>query len=395
MTASDEEIVAWIKEVRAGGYPSLDDPMFKDLDDMDIAHIIDIMGTLFQNDRTEDSEGVSASYPADFRVRFMNDGGSNSKLGKVGDFSTFPITTCPKGVNCSLHFRKNKRVKGSSLCYAVGAIRSYAVGNTYTWLRNTFITYHSQFVGILDNEIKRSGIKCVRISVGGDLYSAKYVQDLFEIARRNPEVIFYTYTKFDRAYEGKPSNFYLNMSMDMFRGPPEAVPKQYDNVTCVVPEFITNRRGHINCPNQVTEHKWGGQSIDPSSTSTRGEKRYNANADPSKIITCFQCQHCFKPLGLVIYFRFHHPFVLLSKEERAKWDTYEKLLSPPLAVNPKLHPEDALEILAWIEDNPRASEKMGWTPESLWGQYFDLDTIRVTIEELEQDLASAERKVIP
>ena len=51
------------------------------------------------------------------------------------------------------------------------------------------------FVDLITAEIKALNIGAVRIHDSGDYYSQKYVAKWIEIAKRNPDVTFYSYTK--------------------------------------------------------------------------------------------------------------------------------------------------------------------------------------------------------
>ena len=56
-------------------------------------------------------------------------------------------------------------------------------------------TKQADFVDRMVHDIKNSGKKIIRIHTAGDFFSAKYTADWVKIAKQNPEVAFYAYTR--------------------------------------------------------------------------------------------------------------------------------------------------------------------------------------------------------
>lgn len=115
---------------------------------------------------------------------------TNSKLAKSG-ISTWGIPafksasgklTCPGAKDC---------VKG---CYARQGF--YVMPNVRKAQEERLALSESpEFVQTIVDEIKRRGIKRLRIHDSGDFYSLTYLRRWFEIAKACPETHFYAYTK--------------------------------------------------------------------------------------------------------------------------------------------------------------------------------------------------------
>lgn len=71
------------------------------------------------------------------------------------------------------------------------------------------------FIDAIDDEIKRRGVKRLRIHDSGDFYNGKYLMKWIEIINRNPQTKFYAYTKMIKLFKGwenqsrLPSNFHV------------------------------------------------------------------------------------------------------------------------------------------------------------------------------------------
>ena len=86
------------------------------------------------------------------------------------------------------------------------------------YARNFKLTRDSEkFIDAIDSEINRRKITNVRIHASGDFYNEKYMSAWFRIARMNPSVKFYAYTKmismFKRNYYFVPDNFKVIFSL--------------------------------------------------------------------------------------------------------------------------------------------------------------------------------------
>lgn len=92
------------------------------------------------------------------------------------------IKTCPNAATCA---------KG---CYAVTGL--YRLPRNQRILKERFnLSLSNKFVQVMTDEIKRRRILRLRIHDSGDFYSKEYLEKWLKIARENPGVEFYTYTK--------------------------------------------------------------------------------------------------------------------------------------------------------------------------------------------------------
>lgn len=122
--------------------------------------------------------------------------GNDKKSGKI---------TCPFAGSCF------------KLCYAKKG--NYRFGNVQRGLSNRYeATKQENFIELMNKElakVKKDKQTYVRIHDSGDFYSPSYFQKWLEIARLNPSVRFYAYTKshsFIRGIE-LPENFDLIFSL--------------------------------------------------------------------------------------------------------------------------------------------------------------------------------------
>lgn len=93
----------------------------------------------------------------------------------------------------------------------------YARKGSYTW-KNTVLKYENNyklskkdnFIDIIQDEINRKRkITHIRVHSSGDYYSPKYLNKWVTLAKNNPSIIFYSYTKSIPLVNkiNKPSNF--------------------------------------------------------------------------------------------------------------------------------------------------------------------------------------------
>jgi len=80
----------------------------------------------------------------------------------------------------------------------------YASKGAYTWLPaqnkhnlNYKLSQQENFTELIQNDIdsKRKKITHIRLHSAGDFYSVKYLLKWLEIADKNPDIVFYAYTK--------------------------------------------------------------------------------------------------------------------------------------------------------------------------------------------------------
>lgn len=108
----------------------------------------------------------------------------NGKLGRsICHFDLPAVTTCP-----------GRSSVCERVCYARRhRFRTRAVQRRLRWcLRQSRRT---DFTDRMVGEIRRTGAIVVRIHVSGDFYSADYASKWLEVARRQPGVRFYCYTR--------------------------------------------------------------------------------------------------------------------------------------------------------------------------------------------------------
>lgn len=93
-------------------------------------------------------------------------------------------------------------------CYAQKGAYNY--GNVHPVFEERYnATKREDFVEVMCAEIKKKKPQYVRVHDSGDYYSNAYIDKWFEIARRNPDVRFYSYTKSIPLFEGRviPHNY--------------------------------------------------------------------------------------------------------------------------------------------------------------------------------------------
>lgn len=134
---------------------------------------------------------------------------SNSKLGHVANFSLTPVETCPASVPCK-----------DDGCYAKISYNQYP-DVKLAWDKNTkLIKEHPEWlVRDVDNFLQKGPGKKLnkfRWHVAGDLISDAHLQSIIQIAKDNPGVLFWLYTKnYDLVakYKGQnPSNLVIILS---------------------------------------------------------------------------------------------------------------------------------------------------------------------------------------
>lgn len=108
----------------------------------------------------------------------------NTKMGPIPSFSLMPVTTCAKGVKCT---------KG---CYAIKMIRRFKATRN-AWARNTAIVEKdiAGFVCQVHGWLSIYQPRAFRIHVGGDFVSEAYLTAWIVIAKANPKVKFFAFTK--------------------------------------------------------------------------------------------------------------------------------------------------------------------------------------------------------
>ena len=92
----------------------------------------------------------------------------------------------------------------------------YARKGAYIWsnVKPAFekryeLTKTKEFISVMSNEIRKKKADYIRIHDSGDMYSKAYLYKWLEIAKRNPDVRFYTYTNMVKMFKAitLPDNF--------------------------------------------------------------------------------------------------------------------------------------------------------------------------------------------
>jgi len=138
----------------------------------------------------------------------LSDGNSKLKKSGIVSFNLIPIVHCPLAGSCK------------AFCYATVGQQAFASG-VKRRAAAFKATLAPDFVQQMHSEVQRwkRKIKAVRVHDSGDFYSMQYLQDWLEIARLNPDVKFYAYSKslpfIHRAYDQGlvPPNFRLIQSV--------------------------------------------------------------------------------------------------------------------------------------------------------------------------------------
>ena len=160
---------------------------------------------LKQNEKMQHSNGELEQF---FNIGFaaLTGVAVDEKAGKL-----IIVNTCPGAGSCKVDCFA---MKGGKVQFKNAWISD---GRILTYLLNDPKGFKAQ----LDSEIKkeeRAGDKggytvTVRWHDAGDFFSPEYIQLAFDIARANPDVKFYAYTKIaNAALADKPGNFIINWS---------------------------------------------------------------------------------------------------------------------------------------------------------------------------------------
>jgi hypothetical protein len=162
----------------------------------------------------------------------------NSKLSKVIAIFDLPaIKTC---VNCELC---------KNTCYAMKAQRMYK--HTKAFRDNNYNeSLKESFVDKINMELmqlRKKGIKYIRIHSSGDFYSNEYLNKWIKIAELNRDLIFYSYTK---AYKTKqlflPDNLIIHQSYFEIDNKPYI---NYDNIENII--ILKDKIDGYICPDTL------------------------------------------------------------------------------------------------------------------------------------------------
>lgn len=131
----------------------------------------------------------------------------NSKLGEnIFNFSISRDSCLHKTESCDKY------------CYAKKG--NYAYRNVKKGLQKNFdLTKQENFIDLISAQITllkiQNKIKYIRIHPSGDFYSQKYYEKWNEIAIRNPELVFLTYTRnYEIDFSNRAENLIIYYSLD-------------------------------------------------------------------------------------------------------------------------------------------------------------------------------------
>jgi len=124
----------------------------------------------------------------------------NSYRIRLASFDIPAGHTCPMASLC--HSRAVIQPDGKAIIEDYGQFRCYAASTEALWKnvrvirwRNYELTKYNDFVQIITAELDRLGLNSVRIHSSGDFYDYTYMMKWIQIARLNPNVQFWGYTK--------------------------------------------------------------------------------------------------------------------------------------------------------------------------------------------------------
>jgi hypothetical protein len=108
--------------------------------------------------------------------------------------------TCPMALLC--HSRAVINSDGKAVIVDYGEFRCYAASTEVLWKNvrnvrnyNFELSKSQNFVDTINSEIARLGLTSIRVHSSGDFYTYGYMMKWIEIARLNPDVQFWGYTK--------------------------------------------------------------------------------------------------------------------------------------------------------------------------------------------------------
>jgi hypothetical protein len=165
---------------------------------------------------------------------------NNSKINICGEdynermvsFDLRAGVTCPAALLCLAHVQRttdesgkvtSKVIDGENAefrCYAASQEAVYK--NTYDLReRNKELSLRDDFVSIITAEIKRLNITAIRIHSSGDFYNGEYLKKWIQIAKMNPNVRFFGYTKmasFIKFLNAIPNMFFVYSNGGVYDG---------------------------------------------------------------------------------------------------------------------------------------------------------------------------------
>lgn len=185
--------------------------------------------------------------------------GTNSKLGKsIGAVSLPAESTCP-----------GKTLYCAKVCYAKkGFFRFPKINRSLQ--DNYEFSLTEDFVPFINAKLKKAKIKALRIHPSGDFYSLEYIDKWIAIAKANPTIKFWAYTRSWRIPEMIPKLKELSeqKNLVLFASTDETTkehPPSWIRIAHVAKTWENVHHSFVQCPNQKNEN-----------------------------ITCDKCTFCFK-----------------------------------------------------------------------------------------------------
>lgn len=220
----------------------------------------------------------------------------NVKVGNIPQFNTLPgndliemsngkiltniVGTC--GKCCDGCFRE---------CYAVRSLKLHHNSTTVAWGTNTVILRNDpdKILNEITEYCTKNIVKYFRFHTSGELESVGQLKLYCEICKRNPDVVFYTYTKnFDALVEyftenPVPENFVINLS------------EWHGNIAEYMDGIADTRKGEI--ANILFNTKMNVFSYDDGESGCAKEMVHCPAIDSKGHetgVTCAMCRRCMK-----------------------------------------------------------------------------------------------------
>ena len=136
--------------------------------------------------------------------------------------------TCPAAMLCLSYVERDDNGRARLVDGERAKFRCYAASqevlykNTYNLReRNKKLADSESFVEIINQEIRRLNITAIRIHSSGDFYSGVYLKKWIQIAKMNPDVRFFGYTKmasFIKFLNAIPNMFFVYSNGGVYDG---------------------------------------------------------------------------------------------------------------------------------------------------------------------------------
>ena len=140
------------------------------------------------------------------RLSFSRNGNAKLKKKKGQRTATFSLPagfTCPAAFQCQTFAnRETGKITGGAnaiiRCYAATAENLFLSIRRSRWHNFEMLRACksvTEMADLIDKSLPRKEVKLCRIHASGDFYSQDYFDAWVEVAKRNPHILFYGYTK--------------------------------------------------------------------------------------------------------------------------------------------------------------------------------------------------------